>query len=226
MTHIWSDDELQMMLQVPPPSEESEPYASFEALDNRMNDIFNGYRTDKTEKLWWVKSRKMYAIAASILLALVILVKPEEVVAKAKRLYGAIVEVFDTHTLYQWNATTEEKIESAFSKVAKIKLSYLPRGFYLMDTQQGESFFIETYFNLEREYFRIFVEKLDGSTLLVDSEDAIMNTYTIKGVDYEEYIKGEEIMIMWIEGEDLFTIQSDYDFDEVRKIAENIEIFQ
>lgn len=139
-----------------------------------------------------------------------------------ERVIQAVVQVFQDFTEFVYTSDS-----SAVGKPGNLVFTYLPEGMEEQVREQDELGFYVYMEDLEGELIELdqsLVENENSMTLLLDTENAIVTDFVIRGVDAVGVEKGLDHTIHWTEGNFVYTLSGTVPMEELKLIAEGIQI--
>lgn len=139
-----------------------------------------------------------------------------------ERVIQAVVQVFQDFTEFVYTSDLP-----AVEEPGNLVFTYLPEGMEEQDREQDELGFYVYMEDLEGEFIELdqsLVENENSMTLLLDTENAIVTDFVIRGVDAVGIEKGLDHTIHWTEGNFVYTLSGTAPMEELKLIAEGIQI--
>ena len=136
-----------------------------------------------------------------------------------------VIEVFDYRTEFSLLSPSigEESGDSGYT----LKTAWLPDGYALIEENSNDSFVINTYQSSDGPEISIAVFSGTNSTLGLDTEDAVVKTIDIQGVDALLVKKGTAAQVAWADEIQQIYIVIDGPIDQTEdliKIARNLTV--
>lgn len=136
-----------------------------------------------------------------------------------------VIEVFDDRTEFSLLSPSigEESGDSGYT----LKTAWLPDGYALIEENSNDSFVINTYQSSDGPEISIAVFSGTNSTLGLDTEDAVVKTIDIQGVDALLVKKGTAAQVAWADEIQQIYIVIDGPIDQTEdliKIARNLTV--
>ena len=138
-----------------------------------------------------------------------------------ERVIRAVVQVFQDFTEFVYTSDLP-----AVEEPGNLVFTYLPEGMEEQDREQDELGFYVYMEDLEGEFIELdqsLVENENSMTLLLDTENAIVTDFVIRGVDAVGIEKGLDHTIHWTEGNFVYTLLGTIPMEELKLIAEGIQ---
>lgn len=220
MLNEISDDDIITLLSIPK-GEIEEEYTFPEDFETRIDEMFNKYEfvKDQKQKGNSVLLVRLLKVAAAFVLITFIILKPSGVLAIAKYAYREIVRITETSTVFHWDNISQNTQINASTEM--MSLQYIPEGFKMV-RQSNDANEIHYYEDEKGNYFVLSVQPKEGTSLVIDSEDARYSEYR-KGEDIiREYQENDEIILIWQPLDKVIYLQSNLSRDETRKILEYV----
>lgn len=139
-----------------------------------------------------------------------------------ERVIQAVVQVFQDFTEFIYTSDS-----SAVGKPGNLVFTYLPEGMEVQVREQDELGFYVYMEDLEGEFIELdqsLVENENSMTLLLDTENAVVTDFVIRGVSALGIEKGLDHTIHWTEGSFVYTLSGTVSMEELKLIAEGIQI--
>lgn len=139
-----------------------------------------------------------------------------------ERVIQAVVQVFQDFTEFVYTSDS-----SAVGKPGNLVFTYLPEGMEVQVREQDELGFYVYMEDLEGEFIELdqsLVENENSMTLLLDTENAVVTDFVIRGVSALGIEKGLDHTIHWTEGSFVYTLSGTVSMEELKLIAEGIQI--
>ena len=139
-----------------------------------------------------------------------------------ERVIQAVVQVFQDFTEFVYTSDS-----SAVGKPGNLVFTYLPEGMAEQVREQDELGFYVYMEDLEGELIELdqsLVENENSMTLLLDTENAVVTDFVIRGVSALGIEKGLDHTIHWTEGSFVYTLSGTVSMEELKLIAEGIQI--
>ena len=139
-----------------------------------------------------------------------------------ERVIQAVVQVFQDFTEFVYTSDSP-----AVEEPGNLVFTYLPEGMEEQVREQDELGFYVYMEDLEGELIELdqsLVENENSMTLLLDTENAIVTDFVIRGVDAVGVEKGLDHTIHWTEGNFVYTLSGTVPMEELKLIAEGIQI--
>lgn len=139
-----------------------------------------------------------------------------------ERVIQAVVQVFQDFTEFVYTSDS-----SAVGKPGNLVFTYLPEGMEEQDREQDEVEFYVYYESPDGafvELSQILVE--DGTEVLLglDTENAKVTYFEVHGVEAMGIKKGLDHTIHWTEGSSVYTLSGTVPMEELKLVAEGIQI--
>lgn len=139
-----------------------------------------------------------------------------------ERVIQAVVQVFQDFTEFVYTSDSP-----AVEEPGNLVFTYLPEGMEEQVREQDELGFYVYMEDLEGELIELdqsLVENENSMTLLLDTENTIVTDFVIRGVDAVGIEKGLDHTIHWTEGNFVYTLSGTVPMEELKLIAEGIQI--
>lgn len=139
-----------------------------------------------------------------------------------ERVIQAVVQVFQDFTEFIYTSDS-----AAVGKPGNLVFTYLPEGMEVQVREQDELGFYVYMEDLEGEFIELdqsLVENENSMTLLLDTENAVVTDFVIRGVSALGIEKGLDHTIHWTEGSFVYTLSGTVSMEELKLIAEGIQI--
>lgn len=139
-----------------------------------------------------------------------------------ERVIHAVVQVFQDFTEFVYTSDSP-----AVEEPGNLVFTYLPEGMEEQAREQDELGFYVYMENLEGEFIELdqsWLENGDSMTLGLDTENAAVTDFVIRGVSALGIEKGLDHTIHWTEGSFVYTLSGTVSMEELKLIAERIQI--
>jgi hypothetical protein len=183
----------------------------------------------KMNRLIRIRKRPYYVFikttgtkVASILLIILITLSATVFSVKAFRdpVIKFIVETFEKFSRITFQREGDYK-NIAPEDINFYKLTYLPEGFEIVITQDGDRSMLREYAK-EDDIITFSQSVASGTTMTVDTEGAQIEDITFRGYDGIYFLNKGYHTIVWLEDGYLFYVAGTLEKDEIFKIGENL----
>ncbi|NLV58299.1 MAG: DUF4367 domain-containing protein [Clostridiales bacterium] len=189
-------------------------------LDDWFFDTLN--KTKRKERYKRSLADRILVYAAAIVLAIfltatLILATVEPARAALIRF---LIERFPQYSEYSINLVEDEQPE----KMTYVLPGYIPDGFEPEDTQDTSASRAMMWRNPETNQFIQYMQSDGESSVILDTEKALIRSIKINGVNAEVVEKGSVTTIQIFYKDTFFVVVSDASYEECLKIAESIPL--
>lgn len=138
-----------------------------------------------------------------------------------ERVIQVVVQVFQDFTEFVYTSDSP-----AGGKPGNLVFTYLPEGMEEQVREQDELGFYVYMEDLEGEFIELdqsWLENGDSMILGLDTENAVVTDFVIRGVNALGIEKGLDHTIHWTEGSFVYTLSGTIPLEELKLIAEGIQ---
>lgn len=139
-----------------------------------------------------------------------------------ERVIQVVVQVFQDFTEFVYTSDSP-----AGGKPGNLVFTYLPEGMEEQVREQDELGFYVYMEDLEGEFIELdqsWLENGDSMILGLDTENAVVTDFVIRGVNALGIEKGLDHTIHWTEGSSVYTLSGTVPMEELKLVAEGIQI--
>lgn len=137
------------------------------------------------------------------------------------RVLNFFIEINEKYTEVRVNEVTEDNITPVLEWENYYIPEYTPDRYFYEGSVDGGLIKILKYNDGENQI--IFTQARNGTSIQLDTEDAVVSTVMIDGTEGQLIIKGDRVMLFWYNDDKSFTITGYVSEDEVIRMMESLE---
>lgn len=191
-----------------------------EAFESRMDALIQGAGRKQGQRRLRKKALRFASrLVAGLMVATLIFVGPEKVVAVARKLQMTLVGHFSDHDAYYFSVQNDgmELDPQAFELP-----TYVPEGFKLVQYIDEEDSSEARYENADKDFYRYRRVMPDNLTMGIDNEGVKIEYKNIEGRQMMVRLKEGFNSFIWDDGQYLYKLQGSLSEDEFLKIIQSL----
>lgn len=206
------------------PNDDELEYDFSKDFENKMNKLI------KKEKRYSLTKKILKGSKRIAIIFLIISVGIVTLTMNVEAVRNKVIEIINI--IYTEFTEFKLKKDTVDREIELLEPNYLPKGFREVDRMDADTGNFIIYENSENLQIRYSSDIISSNSIIVDTENALVETIYIHGNEATYVIKDNNQQILWNDGDYIYWIDREFsdnnisekDKKELIKIAENIKI--